>query len=97
MSDKLKSSLELALEKLQKEDPVEVRKLTDEQKQAISDIRRKYQARIAEAELASQERIKKAATTGNYEEIEKIREQLGGERRRLNAELEREIEKCRAS
>jgi Spy/CpxP family protein refolding chaperone len=97
MSDKIKSAWELALEKIQSQDPVEIPKLTEDQKQAIADIRRKFQARTAEAELASQERIRKAAAAGNYEEIEKAREHLGREKTRLSAEMEREIEKCRAS
>jgi hypothetical protein len=95
MSDRPKSSWELALERLQREDPVEIRKLTDEQKVAIAEIRRKYQARIAEAELASQERLKSAAAAGEYGEIDKIREQSAARKRRLNREMDEEIEKCR--
>ena len=95
MSDKPKSAWELALEKLQREDPAEIRKLTDEQKVAIADIRRRYQARIAEAELASQDRLKSAATAGRYDEIGEIREDLAAQKRRLNLEMEKEIEECR--
>jgi hypothetical protein len=95
MSDKPKSAWELALEKLQREDPAEIRKLTDEQKVAIAGIRRKYQARIAEAELASQDRLKSAVAAGRYDEMDRMHEELAAQKRRLNREMDEEIEKCR--
>ncbi|MDA2924187.1 hypothetical protein MYX65_05945 [Acidobacteria bacterium AH-259-L09] len=95
MSDELKSAWEIALEKLQGQEDMEVEKLSEEQKQAIAEIRRKYQARIAEVEINTQSRIKKAVQSGAYDELEKLRQRMVDEKRRLNAQMERKIENIR--
>ena len=53
MSDKgaPKSAYELAMEKLKARGDYEEKKLTSKQKAAIADIRSRYRARIAEAEI----------------------------------------------
>lgn len=97
MPDELKSALEIALEKIQEQEETEVKKLTDEQREAISEIRKKYQARIAEAEINHQSRIRKAVESGAFDQIEKLKEQMVEEKRRLTAEMERKVEKARGS
>jgi hypothetical protein len=95
MSDELKSAVELALEKLDRETGESVPRLTDEQKAAIAELRSKYEARIAELEIATQGKIRKARETGDYETMRKIQAEMADERRRLESSRDREIEKIR--
>src|SRR5512141_941462 len=97
MSDELKSAWELAMEKLNLQNTDQVEKLSDEQKAEIADIRRKYKARVAEAEITTEGRIRAAVEQGKYEDIEVIRQQLVDERNRLNRSMESEVEKVRTS
>ena len=58
----LKSSFELAMERLKKVDAdagVEPRRLTDEQKASIAELRRFYEAKLAEQELLHQSALRK--------------------------------------
>ena len=93
MSDELKSAWELALEKLQENGSV--RKLTEQQKQQISEIRKKYQARIAEREISLQSQMRKAAQEGALEQVESVQKQLVEERQVLQAEMEEKVEEIR--
>ncbi len=95
MDDELKSSWELAMEKLGISDQPGTEKLTPEQKAEIAEVRGKYKAKIAEAEIATDDRIRKAVGEGDYEAIEKIRQQLIDDRNRLNREMEAEVTKVR--
>ncbi len=95
MADELKSAWELALEKLDADPDTAARKLTEEQKAEIAELRRQLQAKIAETEIALQSSIRTAVERGDYSEVENIREKLGAEKKRLNAEWERKIEKVR--
>ena len=95
MADELKSALEIALEKLDQQEEFTVTPLTDEKKKEIAEIRRKYQARIAEAEINSQFKLRQAAGSGALEDVEKIRGQVAGERRRLTERMEKKIEEIR--
>jgi len=95
MSDELKSAVELALEKLDREMGESLPHLTDEQKGAIADLRSKYQARIAEVEIASQGKIRKAMAAGDYEAISKVQAEMAAEKRRLEETRDREIQKIR--
>jgi len=95
MADELKSAWELALEKLEADPDTAARKLSDEQKAEISELRRQMQAKIAEAEIALQSSIKTAVQRGDYSEIETLRERLAEEKKRISAEWEGKIEKVR--
>jgi len=97
MSDKLKSAWELALEKLQAQEGEPPATLSKEQKAEIADIRRRYRARIAEAEIGAESSIKKAVESGDFEGVEKIQQNLVSEKARLNREMAEEVEKARAS
>jgi uncharacterized protein YcbK (DUF882 family) len=51
MSDRLKSSKEIAMEKLDRMVGEETRTLTDHQKQRIAEIKRDYEAKVAEKKI----------------------------------------------
>jgi hypothetical protein len=89
----LKSAFELAMERLKKEDAdagVEPRRLTDEQKASIAELRRFYEAKLAEQELLHQSSLRKImepeARAVLEEEYRRDRERLVGER---DAKLEK--------
>ena len=97
MGDELKSAWELAMERLGMSEQPDAEKLTPEQKAEIAAVRGKYKARIAEAEIATDGRIRKAVADGDYESIEKFRQQLVDDRNRFNREMEAEVSKVRES
>ncbi len=93
----LKSALELAMERLRRQDAdsgAQLRSLTDEQKAAIAEVRTVYQAKIAEAEVLLQSRLR---MTFDPAEREAIDAELRRERERLSAERDAKIEKIRSS
>jgi len=51
MSDRLKSAQEIAMEKLDRMVGKETRTLTDDQKQRIAEIKRDYEAKVAEKKI----------------------------------------------
>lgn len=89
-----KSAYELAMEKLKARGGFEERKLTNEQKAAIAEIRSRYRARIAEAEIQHQSLLKEATT---YEELEKLKNELARDKERLNSEMEEKVEEVRSA
>ena len=91
-----KSAYELAMERLQKkdrEDGVENRPLTDEQRQDIAEIRKTYEARFAEREILHRSALRKTEDPAEHETLE---EQYRRDRERLGSERDRKIEKVRA-
>ena len=95
MNDELKSALDLALEKLDREMGDTIPKLSEDQKEQIAATRRKYQAKIAESEIASQSEIAKARQKGDLEAVETIEKRLTDEKNRINAEMERQLVQIR--
>ncbi len=94
-TDDPKSSLELAMERLRKKDEVagvERQALTGEQKAAIAELRSRYGARLAQAEVLHQ-----GALLSSFDPAERatLDEQYRRERDRLTSELESKIEKAR--
>ena len=59
MAEKLKSALELAMEKTKKMGGDEIPSLTSEQKDEIAQIRKVYEAKMAEVEILVQDKEKK--------------------------------------
>ena len=86
----MKSAYELAMEKFGSE---AVKKLTDEQRKKIADIDSRYQSKIAEAEVMSNQKLKKAE--GDVQQIEQIRNDLAVEIASYREKAEREKEKIR--
>jgi hypothetical protein len=88
----MKSSYELAMERLNKNSPAT--KLTDAQKKQLAELDSKYTAKIAEREIALNGEIAKAAD--DFQKEESLREQLMTERKKLQAELEEKKEQVRS-
>ncbi len=97
MSDELKSAWEVALEKLEAAGTDSVKKLTSRQKEAIAEVRNKFRARIAEKEISVQDALKAAAASGDAAQIRTFSGQFSDERRRLEREMESQVEKIRNS
>ena len=95
MSEELKSAWEIALAKLESDEGMKVDKLTEKQKEAISEIRKKYQAGIAEVEIGTESKIVEAVQSGNFDGIPNIKQHVISEKERLNQEMEEEISKIR--
>jgi len=98
MSDAPKSAWEIALEKLQKQDrdsgAAGPGPLTDDQKKDIAAVRQKAQARLAEAEILHHDHRRKAME--DPEAIAKAEEEYRIERRRIEDQREREIERVKS-
>jgi hypothetical protein len=93
----LKSSLELAMERLKKKDAeegVESRPLTDAQKADIAEARNFYDAKLAEQEVLYQSK-RRAAT--DLEVIEALDQDYRRERERLTTERDAKIARIRKS
>jgi hypothetical protein len=89
----MKSSYELAMERLNKTAPAS--KLTDAQKKQLAELESKSIAKIAEREIALNGEIAKAAD--DFQKEESLREQLMTERKKLQAELEEKKEQIRSA
>jgi hypothetical protein len=92
----MKSSYELAMERLAKSDP-SAGPLTAEQKTKLAEIDKVYKGKVAEREIFLRKQMEEAISAQKFEEIDKIKEQLGRERVRLEEEKEEEKEKLRKS
>jgi hypothetical protein len=87
----MKSSYELAMERLNKNAPT--KKISEAQKKQLAELDSKYAAKIAEREIALNGEIAKAAD--DFQKEESLREQLVTERKKLQAELEEKKEQAR--
>jgi len=82
----MKSSYELALERLNKTAPTV--KLSEAQKKQLAELDAKYTAKIAEREIALKGEIAQATAAGDVEKMEALRAQLNHERKKIASELE---------
>jgi hypothetical protein len=89
----MKSSYELAMERLNKTAPAS--KLTSAQKQQLAELDTKYTAKIAEREIALKGEINAANAAGDIEKVETLQRQLVAERNNLQAGLEEKKEAVR--
>jgi hypothetical protein len=92
----MKSAYELAMERLAKSEP-NSGPLTADQKAKLAEVDKMFKGKIAEREIFLRKQMDEALTSQKYEEIDKIKEQLGRERVRLEEEKEAEKEKLRKS
>ena len=93
----LKSSFELAMERLRKSDAdagVERRPVTDAQKTAIAEVRNFYEAKLAEVEVLHQSRLRAMVDPAERETRE---EEYRRDRDRLSTERDHKIEKIRGT
>lgn len=91
----MKSAYELAMERLNKDQPSVT--LTDEQKKQLADVDSTFKAKIAEKELFLKNEIQKAQVSGKLDEVEGLQNQLTSDVQRLKEECEARKEKLRAS
>lgn len=91
----MKSAYELAMERLQKEQPSV--SLTDEQKQDLAELDSQFKAKVAERELFLKGEIEKARAAGNVDEVETLEKQVLSEIRRLTDDCESKKNKLRTS
>jgi hypothetical protein len=89
----MKSSYELAMERLSKTAPAA--KLSGEQKKQLAELDSKYAAKIAEREIFLKGELRAAAEKGDAEAYVQIEKQLVSERKTFQAELEEKKEKVR--
>jgi len=89
----MKSSYELAMERLAKTSPTA--KLNASQKKQLAELDSRYAAKIAEREIALNGEIESAAAAGEFEKEAELRQRLTSERKRLQADLEEKKEQVR--
>jgi hypothetical protein len=90
-----KTAYELILERLKKQDRAEgasERVLSGEQKERIAELRRVYEAKLAEREILHQSARARAA---DLEELEKLEQDYRRDRERISAERDRKIDEVR--
>lgn len=90
----MKSAYELAMERF-KDDDSDHRPLSIEQKEALAEVDKKYQARIAEREVFLKGQLDAARRSGKREEVARLEKQLINEKLRLEEEREAAKEKIR--
>ena len=89
----MKSAYELAMERLEQQQPTV--KVTDAQKAEIAEIDSISKARTAEKELFLNEQIAKARAAGQWDEVQAIEKQLVNELRRIQEDCEAKKERVR--
>ncbi len=93
--DAPKTAYEIVLERLRQRDReqgVEARPLTDEQRAEIANIRKTYEARFAEREILHHSSLRKLQDPAEQETLE---EEYRRHRGHLGSERDRKIEKVR--
>jgi len=95
--DEPKSAYELILARLQKKDReagVEERPLTDEQRTKILELRKVYEARLAEREILFESARRKVA---DLESLDQLEQEYRRDRERIGAERDKKLEEARRS
>jgi hypothetical protein len=94
MADKLKTSYELAMERLKEADPPagKEKSLTSAQKEKVAEARRVAAARLAELEILFKDPLKRLRDPA---EQEKAEAEYQIDRQRINTDLDRAIEAIR--
>jgi hypothetical protein len=93
--DEPKSAYELILERLRKKDRDEgvlERPVTDEQRARIAEIRKVYEAKLAEREILHQSALRRA---GDPEAFAQLEEEYRRDRERIASERDRKIDDVR--
>jgi hypothetical protein len=93
--DAPKSAYELAMERLRKKDQeagVEERRLTDEERAAIADIKKVYEARLAEREILHRSNL---AKTADPEARAKLQDEYRRDRERIISDRDRKLVEAR--
>lgn len=93
----MKSAYELAMERLNASDPGSSKPLSAAQKKALAEIDARFKAKIAEREIFLRKALEETLERGEADEAEKVREQMVGERARLEEERESEKNRVRSA
>jgi hypothetical protein len=91
----MKSSYELAMERLRKKDAdegVTVRPVTDAEKAAIAEVRNFYEAKMAEQDVLHQSAMRRSVDPAERDLLE---QQFRRDRERLTSERDAKVEKIR--
>jgi hypothetical protein len=72
---------------------VKERPLTDEQRARIAEVRKTYEAKLAEREILYQSARRKAS---DLEELDRLEEEYRRDRERIGSERDRKIDEARA-
>lgn len=96
----MKSALEIAMEKSKQIAGGDTdTALTDEQKTRISEIRKEYEAKIAQEEIMMKSEIDKLGpavqTPDGQAYVDVVREKFGGEKTKLIEAMEKKIDRVR--
>ncbi len=94
--DAPKSAYELAMERLRKKDReagVEEKPVTDQQRAMLADVRRVYEARLAEREIMHKNALRRAS---DPESARQLDEEYRRDRERLVSERDRKLEEVRS-
>ena len=90
-NDGPKSAYELAMERLRKKDREEgvvERPLTDDQKAEIAEVRKVYEAKVAEREILHRDALRKAKS---HEEVAQLNQELAQDCERFGRDRDRKI------
>jgi len=90
-----KSSYELAMERLRKKDQetgAPERRVTDEQRAVIADVRKVYEARLAEREILHRSKL---AQTADPEARQALEDDYRRDRERIVSERDRKLDEAR--
>jgi hypothetical protein len=91
----MKSAYELALARMGLQNDGKPRGLTDAQRAELSDLDRRYAAKLAERDIFLRAEIEQARDAGDAERMERANEQLRRERAELEEERELAKERVR--
>ncbi|HNX05931.1 MAG TPA: hypothetical protein PKI32_10550 [Opitutales bacterium] len=91
----MKSAYEMALARMGLREDDKPRAFTDAQRAELSDIDRRYSARLAEREIVLRGEIEKCREAQNLEEMERLRQLLVRERAEIDEERELARERVR--
>lgn len=91
----MKSAYELAMERLEQEDPNGSVTLSDATKAALAEVDSKYKAKVAEREVFLNKQLLEARRSRDANAVGQIQTQLRNERLRLEEEREAAKEKIR--
>ena len=89
----MKSSYELAMERLKKSAPAA--KLSDAQKKQLAELDSRYAAKVAEREISLKDEITRLSQSGEFEKMGQLEDRLVNERKALQTELDGKKETVR--
>jgi len=87
----MKSAYELAMERMDKEQPRHSMDLSDQQKTAISDVKNRRDAKLAERRIMYDQRTVEAKMAGDGDVLRTLQEEFVHDSQRIRDEAEQEI------